>query len=112
MKVGNKTNQSLQGAEAARSGKTDSTQKSSSSKESSLLSNLSGESKDRSRVSVSDRAQAMQKAKEIASSETVDEAKIARLQSLIDSGKYKVDSKAIADRLVDEQFAMSGYSEE
>ena len=32
----------------------------------------------------------------------VDEAKIAKLQKLIDEGKYKVDAKAIADKMVDE----------
>jgi flagellar biosynthesis anti-sigma factor FlgM len=63
--------------------------------------NVSGSTK----VQVSPEAQAFQKAKAIASSSTVDEAKVARLQKLIDEGKYKVDSQAIADRLVDEQLA-------
>jgi negative regulator of flagellin synthesis FlgM len=54
------------------------------------------------KVAVSSEAQAFQKAKAIASKDTVDEAKVARLQKLIDEGKYKVDSKAVADRLVDE----------
>jgi negative regulator of flagellin synthesis FlgM len=31
----------------------------------------------------------------------VDEAKVSRLQKLIDEGKYHVDADAIADRLVD-----------
>jgi flagellar biosynthesis anti-sigma factor FlgM len=49
----------------------------------------------------------MQKAKDIASQPmTVDEAKVARLQKLIDEGKYKVDSQSIADRLVDEHLAI------
>jgi len=57
-------------------------------------------------VNVSERAQMMQKAKEIASRpDTIDEAKVARLQKLIDEGKYKVDAQAIADRLVDEHLA-------
>jgi flagellar biosynthesis anti-sigma factor FlgM len=54
------------------------------------------------KVDLSDRAQMMQKAKEIASQNTVDEAKVARLQKLIDEGKYKTDAGAISDRLVDE----------
>lgn len=54
------------------------------------------------KVAVSSEAQAMQKAKSIASKSTVDEAKVARLQKLIDEGKYKVDAKAVSDRLVDE----------
>ncbi len=53
-------------------------------------------------VNVSERAQMMAKAKEIASKTTVDEAKVARLQKMIDEGKYKVDAQAVADRLVDE----------
>ncbi len=58
------------------------------------------------KVNVSDRAQMMQKAKDIASSTSVDEAKVARLQKMIDEGKYKVDADAIADRLVDEHLRM------
>lgn len=53
------------------------------------------------KVDVSERAQLMQKAKDIASKSTIDEAKVARLQKLIDEGNYKVDADAIADRLVD-----------
>jgi flagellar biosynthesis anti-sigma factor FlgM len=63
---------------------------------------LSGSSK----VEVSDRAQMMQKAKELAKGDSVDEARVAHLQKLIDSGNYKVDSEAVADRLVDEHIAM------
>lgn len=54
------------------------------------------------KVAVSSEAQALQKAKAIASKDTVDEAKVARLQKLIDEGKYKVDAKAVSDRMVDE----------
>ncbi len=58
-------------------------------------------------VHLSERAQLMQKAKEIASQPMeVDEAKVARLQKLIDEGKYKVDAEAIADRLVDEHLSL------
>jgi negative regulator of flagellin synthesis FlgM len=60
---------------------------------------------DSSQVKMSADAQAMQKAKAIAGKDTVDEAKVARLQSLIDSGKYSVDAAAIADRMVDEHLA-------
>lgn len=60
------------------------------------------ESTGSAKVAVSSEAQAFQKAKAIASKDTVDEAKVARLQKLIDEGKYKVDAKAVSDRLVDE----------
>ncbi len=63
--------------------------------------------KNSANVNVSERAQMMQKAKDIASSPmTVDEAKVARLQKLIDEGKYKVDAESIADRLVDEHMTI------
>jgi flagellar biosynthesis anti-sigma factor FlgM len=63
--------------------------------------------KDSSSVNVSERAQMMQKAKDIASSPmTVDEAKVARLQKMIDEGTYKTDANAIADRLVDAHLAL------
>lgn len=61
-----------------------------------------------SRVEVSTRAQDMARAKELATpSDSIDEAKVARLQRLIDSGQYNVDAEAIADRLVDEHLKMS-----
>lgn len=60
------------------------------------------------RVDVSERGQQIKKAKEIASKDlnSVDEAKVARLQKMIDEGKYKVDAESIADRLVDEHLNM------
>lgn len=60
------------------------------------------------KVEVSSRAQQMKKAKEIAmSTPDVDEAKVARLQKLIDEGKYSVSAKDIADKMVDEELAWS-----
>ena len=58
-----------------------------------------------SQVNVSPRAQQMLKAKEIASGDSIDEAKVQRLQKLIDDGNYKVDAEAIADRMVDTAMA-------
>ena len=101
MKVtNNKMNQSMLKPETAKSQKAD---------QSSVLDfnpNIGGlnakkEVKNSARVDVSERAQLMQKAKDIASKTSVDEAKVARLQKLIDEGKYKVDADAVADRLVD-----------
>lgn len=60
-----------------------------------------------SKVNVSERAQMMQKAKEIASKDSVNEARVAELQRLIDSGKYNTSASAIADRMVDEHLLMS-----
>lgn len=68
-------------------------------------SNLGGkeEIKDSANVNVSERAQMMQKAKEVASQglHDVDESRVASLQKMIDEGKYNVDAGSIADRLVD-----------
>lgn len=69
------------------------------------LNDLAG-NQNSAKINLSDRAQQMQKAKDIASASTVDEAKVARLQKMIDEGKYKVDADAIADRLVDEHLRM------
>ena len=59
-----------------------------------------------SNVNVSERAQMMKKVKELASTPpTVDETRVARLQKMIDEGRYKVDADAVADRLVDEHLS-------
>ena len=58
-------------------------------------------------VNVSTEAQRLQKAKEIASDSSVNEARIAQLQKLIDEGNYKIDTAGVADRLVDEHLLMS-----
>jgi len=60
-----------------------------------------------SNVDVSGRAQTMKAARTIAGSMSIDEAKVARLQKLIDAGEYKVDAEAVADRLVDEHLMTS-----
>lgn len=55
------------------------------------------------KVDVSPRAQEAKKIKELAmAAPDVDEAKVAKFRQLIDDGKYKIDAKAIADRMVDE----------
>lgn len=61
-------------------------------------------SSEASRVQISSRAQDIKKAREIAmATPDVDEAKVARLQKLIDDKKYQTDAASIADRMVDEQ---------
>jgi len=66
-----------------------------------LLSSTSlGES---SKVELSPRAQEAKRIKELAmAAPDVDEAKVAKFRKLIDEGKYNVDAKAIADKMVDE----------
>lgn len=60
-----------------------------------------------SKVEVSPKAQEARRIKELAmAAPDVDMAKVAKFRQLIDEGKYKVDAKAVAERLVDEQLAM------
>lgn len=58
-------------------------------------------------VNVSARAQDAMKAKELATPNMgVDDAKVARLQAMIDKGEYKVNADAIAERMLDEHMKM------
>ncbi len=72
------------------------------------------DSTDSSKVELSARAKDVQKIKDLAlASPDVDQTKVDKFQKLIDAGKYKVDSKAIADKLVDEHlFATEQSSNE
>ena len=97
MKVSNHRGAKLAGMESAKN-------KAAESKLSKSLEGLSRDSHSKhpsAKVDLSEKAMHMQKAKEIASRTDVDEAKIARLQKLIDAGKYNVKASAIADKLVD-----------
>ena len=104
MKINNNLGPNLQGLDATKNKKmNDSSDKALSSLDS------RGDVKTGAQVNLSDKAQLMQKAKEIASrTDDIDEAKVARLQKLIDEGKYSVDAKAVADRLVDDHLLYPG----
>lgn len=55
------------------------------------------------RVEVSPKAQEAKRIKELAmAAPDVDMEKVARFRALIDSGQYKVDANAVADRMVDD----------
>ncbi len=55
------------------------------------------------KVDVSSRAQDAQRIKELAmAAPDVDMQKVEKFRKLIDAGQYKVDAKAVADRMVDE----------
>ena len=55
------------------------------------------------RVEVSPQAQDAKRIKELAmAAPDIDMEKVAKFRSLIDSGQYKVDAQAVADRMVDE----------
>ncbi len=102
MKISNKLGTGPQTVDASKAAKTKNDGQANKSA-SDLMSKLG----DTAKVNVSNNAQAMAKAKQIASGgDSVDEAKVARLQKLIDEGKYSVDAKAVADRLVNEHLEM------
>jgi negative regulator of flagellin synthesis FlgM len=105
MKVTSKLPNATQSAEAMKSSKLgDATAMEGKKAKSSLSAAELGQS---ARVDVSARAQEVRKAKELATpSNGIDEAKVARLQKLIDKGEYKVDAEAIADRMIDEHSKM------
>lgn len=61
------------------------------------------------KVELSSRAQDVKKIKELAqNTPDVDAAKVEKFKKLITEGKYKVDAKAVADRMVDEHLAGAG----
>lgn len=62
------------------------------------------------KVELSSRAQDIKHIKELAknSSPDVDMDKVEKFKKLIADGKYKVDSKAVADRMVDEHLLAGG----
>jgi len=102
MKVNNNSSQ-LAGIENAKSNALNKTDKEGKS-------NPLGEAKDlgsSAKVNVSEKAHEFQKAKDIASGTEVNDEKVERLQKLIDAGQYKVDAKAVADRLVDEHLKIN-----
>lgn len=64
------------------------------------------------RVDVSPRAQEARRIKELAmAAPDVNIDKVEHFRRLIDEGKYKVDAKAVADRLVDQELAMNMETE-
>ncbi|MBL7669321.1 MAG: flagellar biosynthesis anti-sigma factor FlgM [Bdellovibrionaceae bacterium] len=68
-----------------------------------------GTDKMSTRVEMSPRAQEAKRIKELAlAGPDVDEAKVEKFRRLIDEGKYKVDSKQVADRMVDEHMNTIG----
>ncbi|OFZ31635.1 MAG: flagellar biosynthesis anti-sigma factor FlgM [Bdellovibrionales bacterium RIFCSPHIGHO2_01_FULL_40_29] len=65
------------------------------------------------KVDISERSHDIQRIKDLAkASPDVDQAKVDKFRKLIDEGKYKVDAKAVADKMVDEQLMSMGTSNE
>lgn len=95
----NKVGQNLNLVDGLKHDKTDNTK----SVKESVASSVPALGREASRVEVSDRAQEAKRIKELAmATPDVDMAKVEKFRKLIDEGKYKVDAKAVADRMVDE----------
>lgn len=105
MKVSNNNPNAVGSSTLSKTGQTQATD---ASKKSQTKTPISSEQiKDSSDVKMSDKARSMQKAMELARpNDGIDEAKVARLQKLIDEGKYKIDASAIAEKMVDEHLLM------
>jgi negative regulator of flagellin synthesis FlgM len=104
---------------------TDSASKADKSKSSSALDGLTNDVKTKSadqikdlsgkneneavKMELSSRAQDIRQVKELAmGAPDIDHAKVEKFRKLIDEGKYKVDAKAVADRMVEDSFMMAG----
>ena len=105
VKINNNVGPSVQNlnTDSLKNAKSDATKDSSKSK---LAAEFSGSASLNISPTAKSRIEEFNKIKAAAiSSPDVREEKIERLRSLIDSGNYKVDAEAIADRMVDEQAA-------
>lgn len=77
------------------------------------LKEFSSQSKANSvKLDLSERAQDIQKAKELAlEAPDVDMEKVEKFRKLIDEGKYKVDAKSVADRMVNDSLMALGRTD-
>lgn len=112
----NKVGQNLNLTDASRSDKSNKSEATKSSSTASQADKTNGlpfaSNADSAKVDLSARAKDIARAKEIAmASPDVDQAKIEKFQKLIDEGKYQIDSKAIAERMVEEHL-MTGKTSE
>lgn len=99
----NKVGQNLNLTDSSKSDKADGVKGKTPGAESKLDALTSSSLGDSSRVELSPRAQEAKRIKELATAAPdVDEAKVAKFRKLIDEGKYNIDAKAIADKMVDE----------
>lgn len=112
----NKVGQNLNLTDSSRADKSKKSEATNSSSATSQTEKANGlpfaSNTDSAKVDLSARAKDIARAKEIAmASPDMDQAKIEKFQKLIDEGKYKVDSKAIAERMVEEHL-MTGKTSE
>lgn len=73
----------------------------------------SAEGTQATKVELSSRAQDVRKIKDLANAAPdVDAAKVEKFKRMIADGSYKVDAKAIADKMVDEHLSTGAMSDE
>lgn len=103
----NKVGQNVNITENSKSDRASASKNAKSPAASSLEALGTGSGAEAARTDVSSRAQDARRIKEIANSvPDVDQAKVEKYRKLIDEGKYKVDAKAVADKMVDEYLEM------
>jgi flagellar biosynthesis anti-sigma factor FlgM len=61
---------------------------------------------DATKLNLSPQARQIAKATDIAKDQSVNEAKIQRLQKMIDGGEYKVDADGVAEKLLTEHLTI------
>jgi negative regulator of flagellin synthesis FlgM len=82
-----------------------------SAKTSNAESTSEAQSSQATKVELSPRSQDIKKIKELAmNSPDVDANKVEKFKRMIAEGKYKVDAKAVADRMVEEHLMEAGKS--
>lgn len=104
----NKVGQNLNVNDSGKSEKSDGAQKSKNTTTPTPSNSLfAPTNSDATKINLSARAQEAKQIKELAmSAPDVDQAKVEKFRKLIDEGKYKVDAKAVADKMVDEELSI------
>ncbi|MBY0451875.1 MAG: flagellar biosynthesis anti-sigma factor FlgM [Bdellovibrionaceae bacterium] len=110
----NKVGQNLNTADSAKSSKAEKAGDASSAKKSSTASSSdAAASSQATKVELSPKAQDIKKIKELAmNAPDVDSNKVEKFKRMIADGTYKVDAKAVADRMVDEHMMSAGKTSE
>lgn len=110
----NKVGQNLNTSDSSKSAKAEKAGDASSAKKSSTASSSdAAASSQATKVELSPKAQDIKKIKELAmNSPDVDANKVEKFKRMIADGSYKVDAKAVADRMVDEHLMSAGKTSE
>lgn len=109
----NKVGQNLNLSDSGRADKAKEKSSLDSTSQAANLKELSAKTEDSSvKLNLSERAQDIRKAKELAqATPDIDMEKVEKFRKLIDEGKYKVDAKAVADRMVNDSLMQMGRTD-